>query len=76
MLFSLLAIGIDCVVQFSLDYMHLVCFGLEHRLLNFITNAPVDRLSQRQKALILERLTNFSGRLSSEFARQPRSVFG
>ena len=73
----LIDIGISCIHQFPLDYMHLVCLGVVKRLLSFLTGSKGKndcRLSQGQKTLISERLIRFSGSMPSEFARQPRAL--
>ena len=67
--------GISCVKSFCLDYMHLVCLGVVKRMLWFWKQGPpVCKLSQRQLGLISENLSAFSGKLPSEFARQPRTL--
>ena len=71
----LLDIGVDCIHDFPLDYMHLVCLGVVKRLLSFLTRGPPNcRLSHRHKSLISERLISYNGLMPSEFARQPRSL--
>ena len=71
----LLHLDIDCIKQFSLDYMHLVCLGVVKRILSFLTGGPLEsRLSARQKGDISAKLLEFNGLMPSEFARQPRSL--
>lgn len=68
-------VGIQCIQDFSLDYMHLVCLGVVKRLLLFLKEGPrVCRLSPSQLSLISDKLQNFSGMMPSEFARQPRRL--
>lgn len=68
--------GFNCVNGFSLDYMHLVCLGVVKRLLTFLKRGPSEcKLSQRQITEISGELLSFSGKLPSEFARQPRTLF-
>ena len=69
--------GILCIKGFPLDYMHLVCLGVVKRLLWFLKKGPKGstcRLSCKQISQISEHLESFSGKLPSEFARQPRSL--
>jgi len=71
----LLNYGISCIKGFCLDYMHLVCLGVVKRILWFFKRGPVDcRLSYRQMHEISGVLVSFSGKVPSEFARQPRSL--
>lgn len=72
----LLDYDISCVSRFCLDYMHLVCLGVVKRLLLFLKQGPKDcKLSYAQIADISDQLTQLSGKLPSEFARQPRALF-
>ena len=71
----LLNVGINCVAGFPLDYMHLVCLGVVKRLLCFLKKGPPEcRLSQGQLHEISTLLVSLSGKLPSEFPRQPRSL--
>ena len=48
--------GIECVTQFPLDYMHLVCLGVIERLLLFWKEGPQQYgLSAAQLAVVLEK---------------------
>lgn len=68
--------GVNCVNGFSLDYMHLVCLGVVKRIINFWRSGPKEcKLSHGQINQISNQLTQFKGRMPSEFARQPRSLF-
>ena len=68
--------GLQCVKSFCLDYMHLVCLGVVKRILYFLKQGPaVCKLSNQQICDISRNLQSFSGKLPSEFARQPRSLF-
>jgi hypothetical protein len=67
--------NIMCIKAFSLDYMHLVCLGVVKRLLMFLKEGPREcKLSGQQIRLISEKLTQYSGKMPREFARQPRSL--
>lgn len=68
--------GIQCVKAFCLDYMHLTCLGVVKRIIYFLKHGPaVCRLSYQQMCDISKKLQFLSGKLPSEFARQPRSMF-
>ena len=55
--------------------MHLVCLGVVKRLLCFFKKGPPEcRLSQGHLHEISTHLVSLSGKLPSEFARQPRSL--
>jgi len=67
--FSDLDVGM--VTQFPLDYMHLACLGVMHRLLNIWMRGPLKfRLVDR----ISESLTRMRSYIPAEFARKPRSL--
>lgn len=71
----LIQLGIDCVNQFPLDYMHLVCLGVVKRILMFIMKGPnICRLSQNLIRQISTRLCLHNGQMPSEFNRQPRPL--
>lgn len=71
----LLNAGIRCVTGFPLDYMHLVCLGVVKRLLCFLKKGPPEcRHSHREVGEISTLLVSLSGKLPSEFARQPRPL--
>lgn len=75
--FPLLNVGIRCVTSFTLDYMHLRCLGVVKRLLCFFfykKGPPECRLSHRKVGEISTLLVSLSGKLPSEFARQPRPL--
>lgn len=68
--------GISCVSSFCLDYMHLVCLGVVKRIIYFLKQGPrVCRLSNTQLSGISAQLVSFAGKIPSDFARQPRSIF-
>lgn len=68
-------IGILCIEQFALDYMHCVCLGVVRRILSFLKHGPAQcRQSARQISEISNNLLSLSGLMPSEFARQPRSL--
>ena len=67
--------GISCIDSFALDYMHLVCLGVVKRMLVFLRQGPaICRLSFGQRSAISDNLVSLSGKMPSEFARQPRSL--
>ena len=67
--------GIDCIMQFPLDYMHLVCLGIMKRLLLFYKEGPRPfRLGPFQISQISGRLKNITGLIPSGFAQQPRGL--
>lgn len=67
--------NVKCVKEFCLDYMHLVCLGAVKRILHFLKQGPNEcRLSHRQISDISSALVSLSGKLPSEFARQPRPL--
>ena len=67
----LIDLDIDCINQFTLDYMHLVCLGVMKRILHFLIREPnTCRLSVREKAEILRKLQGIQGLLPSVFARR------
>ena len=74
----LVAVQMDLVNDFILDYMHLVCLGVVRRLLYFwkgqIKGTNTGRLSATSTNIISEKLIQFNGMLPSEFVRQPRSL--
>ena len=68
-------IGIDCIKQFPLDYMHLVCLGVVKRILTFLIKGPnVCKISQQLIGQISDKMSNHSGLMPSEFNRQPRRL--
>ena len=72
----LAASNIPCVSGFCLDYMHMVCLGVVKRILWFLRQGPPEcKLSALQITQISNLLISFSGKLPSEFARQPRSLY-
>lgn len=73
----LIDIGVDCVKNFALDYMHLVCLGVVKRMISFVKTGPREcacRLSARHIEEISGYLEEFRGNMPSAFARQPRSL--
>lgn len=64
-----------CVQQFSLEYMHIGCLGIAKRMLTFLRQGPtICKLRRQEKDAISDKLENLSGKMPSEFARQPRSL--
>lgn len=71
----LIRYGINCIQTFPLDYMHLVCLGVMRRMLFFWKGGPRHcRLSCGQISSISDHLIQLTGKLPSEFVRQPRSL--
>ena len=67
--------GVQCVSQFPLDYLHLVCLGVMKRILYYLKNGPRKcKLSAGQMSLLSAALSNYRGKMPSEFARQPRGL--
>jgi hypothetical protein len=77
----LVRIGVDCVLQFILDYMHLVCLGVCRRMvfawMHQYRRHFATRISARVMNAISERLTHLAENkhVPREFARKPRSLF-
>ena len=68
-------VGINCIKQFPLDYMHLVCLGVMKRLLLSWKEGPRQlKLSPTQLRQISAKLEELKGKMPSEFARQPRGL--
>lgn len=71
----LIASNVNCVNDFCLDYMHLVCLGVVKRMLLFIKAGPrICKLSAGQLDQISTKLKKMSGLMPNEFARQPRGL--
>ena len=71
----LVDLGIDCINQFPLDYMHSILLGVLKRMLTFLIKGPkICRLSSHHISKISERLNNLNGNMPSEFNRQPRGL--
>lgn len=67
--------NIPCVTTFVLDIMHLVYLGVTKRILVFFNKGQRScKISEAQKAIISEKLRELSGKMPSEFARQPRGI--
>ena len=67
--------GINCVKQFPLDYMHLVCLGVMKRLmLSWTEGTRQFKLSPRQIKQVSDKLESFKGKLPTDFVRQPRGL--
>jgi len=71
----LVNLNVDCILDFPLDYMHLVLLSVVKRMLVFLTKGPKTcRLSNQQVSLLSERLVALNGKLPSDFNRQPRRL--
>jgi hypothetical protein len=68
----------NCVTNFVLDYMHLVCLGVMRRMINYWKSESSSisraRLSPAMIRSISSRLVQLNGKFPSIFARQPRSL--
>jgi len=66
--------SVACVTQFGLDYMHLVCLGVVHRLLLY-WKGPIGpifvRLGSRSVKELSQKLIALCPYIPSEFARRP-----
>jgi hypothetical protein len=69
-------LGIDMVMDFPYDYMHLVCLGVMKRLiLQWMQGALPNRLPSATVAAISDRLVALEPFFPTEFARKPRSLY-
>ena len=67
--------ALDCVKDFVLDYMHLVCLGVTRKLLNLWVNGSIGcRLQYRDVEKVSVALENLKQYTPKEFARKPRSL--
>ena len=67
--------NLNCITQFALDYIHLVCLGVFKRMLTFLKQGPrVCKLSNDMVQDMSDILISLSGKMSSEFRRQPRAL--
>ena len=67
--------NLNCITQFALDYMHLVCLGVVKRMLTFLKQGPrICKLSYAMVKDISDILISLGGKMPSEFSRQPRSL--
>ena len=68
-------VGIKCVTQFPLDYMHLVCLGVMKRMMLSWKEGPrKQKLSPAQLTQISNKLEDFKGKMPADFVRQPRGL--
>ncbi|KAJ8034244.1 hypothetical protein HOLleu_21001 [Holothuria leucospilota] len=66
---------INMIVQFPLDYMHLVCLGVVRRLILLWKKGPAQcRISAQMVTEISNALVALRSSIPSEFARKPRSL--
>lgn len=66
---------IGMVSQFPHEYMHIVCLGVMHHLLDFWINGPLQcRLPASSVRTLSERLVGLKTHIPSEYARKPRTV--
>lgn len=70
------SLDVDMVLQFPLDYMHLVCLGVMRRMLNAWVKKGkfIVRLSSQMISEFSTRLEMFRKQIPSEFARKPRAL--
>lgn len=71
----LVSLGLGCVSQFPLDYMHLVCLGVVRRMIFFWIQGPLKhRLGSVVVSHISEHLLSLRNDIPTEFSRKPRSL--
>ena len=69
------SLDVDMVTSFPLDYMHLVLLGCMRKLLTLWTKGPLkNRLDGRTLQRISLFLVDLRDCVTSDFARQPRSI--
>ena len=67
--------NLNCVSNFPLDYMHLVCLGIVKRMITFLKQGPrVCRLSNAMLQEVSNILNSLNGKMPSNFSRQPRPL--
>ena len=67
--------SVQCIKDFCLDYMHLVCLGVVKRLLLYLKEGPrCCRKSSNQLNVVSDTILLHYGKMPSEFARQPRGL--
>jgi len=72
----LVSLGIGCVSQFPLDYMHLVCLGVVRRMIFLWLQGPKKHgLGTSTITDISQSLLSLRNNIPSEFCRRPRSLF-
>ncbi|XP_046403542.1 uncharacterized protein LOC124169102 isoform X1 [Ischnura elegans] len=65
----------DLVNSFCLDYMHLICLGVMHKLINIWLSGRVSRrFPSRQSQKLSENLLSLRSSIPFEFARRPRGM--
>ena len=63
-------VGIKCIEQSPLDYMHMVCLGVVQRIVYFLKSEPcIRKLLRQQLEVISEQLISFRDLFPSEFSR-------
>lgn len=69
-------IGINCISETAIDYMHLSCQGVLKTLMNFWINTTSQpySLNREQKAEINYRILMIRRQLVSDFVRKPRTL--
>jgi hypothetical protein len=71
----LVDLGVGCVTQFVLDYMHLVCLGVMRRLILLWIKGPLKtRLPNMLVQQISADLLSLKGHMPRTFSRKPRSL--
>ena len=65
--------NLNCITQFALDYMHLICLGVAKRMLTFLKQGPrICKLSNAMVQDISGILISLSGKMKSKFSRKSR----
>ena len=72
----LIPLGIGCVTQFPIDYMHLVCLGVVRRMIFLWLQGPLKhRLGTKVVNDISQHMLSLRDHIPTEFSRRPRSLF-
>ena len=71
----LVSLGVGCVTEVPLDYMHLICLGVMRRMIFLWLQGPLKhRLRSSVVNDISERMLLLRDSIPKEFARRPRSL--
>lgn len=72
---TLVNLGIGMISQFPADYMHLVCLGVQRKLIYLWLKGPLSvRLGPQNVAKLSDKLISVATWAPQEFARKPRSI--
>ena len=71
----LLDLPIDMVLDFPIDYMHLVCLGVMRKLISLWLSGPLaTRIGRISIEEINNKLTGLRGNIPCDFQRKPRQI--